>query len=186
MARWGVRLSHPHPVIYELTSSPPLAAIGLGLLYTINDQTANAKVIGFQILTGFGVGLCFQNGLLAIQAEYADRPDLLPQATGIVTFAQLTGAALGIGIVNTVQSIFLNQELRSNAPDVPFELVRQSTEAIYQLPKEQQQPVIDAYITAITKSFIPIIAAISIGWVAALFVRRHNMKKRGVTPGAVA
>jgi len=186
MARWRVRPPHPHPLTCQLTSRPPLAAVGLGLLYTINDQTANAKVIGFQILTGFGVGLCFQNGLLAIQAEYADRPDLLPQATGIVTFAQLTGAALGIGIVNTVQSIFLNQELRTNAPDVPFELVRQSTKAIYELPKEQQQPVIDAYITAITKSFIPIIAAISIGWIAALFVRRHNMKERGVTPGAVA
>jgi len=186
MARWRVRPPHPRPFRSELTSSPPLAAVGLGLLYTINDQTANAKVIGFQILTGFGVGLCFQNGLLAIQAEYADRPDLLPQATGIVTFAQLTGAALGIGIVNTVQSIFLNQELRTKAPNVPFELVRQSTKAIYELPKEQQQAVIDAYITAITKSFIPIIAAISIGWVAALFVRRHNMKERGVTPGAVA
>jgi hypothetical protein len=103
-----------------------------------------------------------------------------------VTFAQLTGAALGIGIVNTVQSIFLNQELRANAPNVPFDLVRQSTKAIYELPKEQQQPVIDAYITAITKSFIPIIVSIGLGWIGALFVRRHNMTKRGVVPGAVA
>jgi hypothetical protein len=62
MARWRVRPPHHHPLRSELTSSPPLAAVGLGLLYTINDQTANAKVIGFQILTGFGVGLCFQNG----------------------------------------------------------------------------------------------------------------------------
>jgi hypothetical protein len=166
--------------------SPPLAAVGLGLLYTITHNTPNARVIGFQILTGFGVGMCFQNGLLAVQAEYADRPDLLPQATGFVTFSQLTGAALGIGIVNTVQSIYLNKELRARAPDVPFELVRQSTKAIYELPIEQQQPVIDAYIIAITQSLIPIIVAIGLGWIAALFVRRHNMRKRGVTPGGVA
>jgi hypothetical protein len=137
-------------------------------------------------LTGFGIGLCFQNGLIAIQAEYADRVELLPQATGIVTFSQLTGAALGIGIVNTVQSVFLNQELRSKAPDVPFDLVRSSTSAIYTLPKEQQQGVIDAYIVAITKSLIPIIVAIGLGWIAAMFIRRHNMLKRGVVPGAVA
>lgn len=40
---------------------------------------------------------------MAVQAEYHDRPNLLPQATGVVSFFQLTGAAIGIGIVNTVQ-----------------------------------------------------------------------------------
>lgn len=35
--------------------------------------------------------------LLAIQAEYADRPNLLPQASGLISFAQLAGAAIGLG-----------------------------------------------------------------------------------------
>ena len=89
-------------------------------------------------------------------------------------------------MINTVQSVFLNDELRTRAPDVPFELVRQSTEAIYTLPVEQQQPVVEAYIIAITRSLIPIIVALGLGWISALFVRRHNMKKRGVKPGAHA
>jgi hypothetical protein len=82
--------------------------------------------------------------------------------------------------------VFLNDELRTRAPDVPFQLVRQSTEAIYQLPVEQQPPVVDAYIIAITRSLIPIIAALILGWISAAFVKRHNMLKRGVQPGAAA
>lgn len=89
-------------------------------------------------------------------------------------------------MINTVQSVFLNTELRARAPDVPFQLVRQSTEAIYQLPVEQQPPVVDAYIIAITKSLIPIIVCLGLGWISAAFVKRHNMLKRGVKPGAAA
>lgn len=53
--------------------------IGFALLYTVDEFTKSAKVIGFQILAGSGVGLSFQNLLLAVQAEYSDRPHLIPQ-----------------------------------------------------------------------------------------------------------
>lgn len=95
-------------------------------------------------------------------------------------------AALGIGVINTVQSVFLNDELRTRAPDVPFQLVRQSTEEIYRLPVEQQPAVVEAYVIAITESLIPIIVALGLGWISAIFVKRHNMLKRGVQPGAGA
>lgn len=94
-------------------SRPPIAIVGFALLYTVTEFTSSAKVIGFQILGGFGIGLSFQNILLAVQAEYADRPHLIPQvgphhlisrgysdesqATSVISFFQLTGAALGVG-----------------------------------------------------------------------------------------
>lgn len=49
--------------------SPPISAIGFGLLYTCDFTTSNAKLIGFQILAGFGIGLSFQMPLMAIQGE---------------------------------------------------------------------------------------------------------------------
>lgn len=169
-----------------LVTGAPIAAVGFGLLYTITRETPNAKIIGFQILAGFGIGLTFQNPLIAVQAEYHDRPDLIPQATGIISFFQLTGAAIGIGIINTVQSVYLNKELKRLAPEAPFQLVRQSVSAIFTLPPEQQAPVIDAYIIAITKSFIPLIAALGIAWIASLFIRSHNMKEKGGAGAAPA
>lgn len=99
----------------------------------------------------------------------------------------MTGAAIGIGIVNTVQSVYLNKELRAKAPNVNFELVRQSVTAIYtSVPEDQRGPVIDAYTTAINKSFLPMYIAVAIAFVASFLIRNHNLKAKGVSGGAVA
>lgn len=209
-----------------LVIGPPISAVGFGLLYTITPDIANPKLIGFQILAGFGVGLSFQNPLLAIQGmfsslahtlyyrcttgilpalpsyfsslfpdlsadttlllvEYHDRPHLIPQANGVVSFFQLTGAALGIGVVNTVQSIFLNRELRIRAPDVDFNLVRQSPVAIYQLPEMLRPPVIEAYTKAITESLIPIVVAVGVSWIVGMFIKNKSTLGK-MTEGGIA
>lgn len=169
-----------------LIIGPPISAIGFGLLFTIREETSNAKLIGYQILAGFGIGASFQNLILSAQAEYAKTPHLIPQATSVVSFFQLTGAALGIGCVNTVQAIYLAKYLHQYAPDVPFEMVRQSTSAIYTLPAEQQPGVIHAYILAISKSYIPIFVALGLALVFSIFVRNHNMLKLGNMGGMAA
>lgn len=85
-----------------------------------------------------------------------------------------------------VQSIYLNKELRAKAPDVDFALVRESVTAIWtSVPDEQRGPVIDAYVEAITKSFLPIYIAIAIAFFASIFIRNHNMKEKGGA-GAIA
>ena len=63
---------------------------------------------------------------------------------------------------------------------MPFELVRQSVTAIYKyVPEDKRARVIDAYVTAITKSFVPIYVAVALAFVASFFIRNHNLKKRG-------
>ena len=102
----------------------------------------------------------------------------------MVSFFQLTGGAIGVGIVNTVQSIYLNSELKTLAPNAPFELVRQSVSAIFTLPADQQPPVIQAYVSAITKSMIPLYVAIALSLASSVFIRNHNMLERGGMNGA--
>jgi hypothetical protein len=43
-----------------LIGGPLIAAVGGGLLYTVDEFTPNRKLIGFQILLGIGLGLAFQ------------------------------------------------------------------------------------------------------------------------------
>ena len=88
-----------------ILAGPPFAATGTALLSTITAHTSNSKLIGFQILAGIGIGFSFQNILLSVQAEFADKPHRLPQAVGISSFAQMAGGAIGIGIVNTVSGL---------------------------------------------------------------------------------
>lgn len=67
-----------------------------------------------------------------------------------------------------------------------FQLVRQSVSAIYTLPVDQQGPVIDAYVTAITKSFLPIYIATALAFFSGLFIRNHNLLTRGGMGAAAA
>jgi hypothetical protein len=78
---------------------PLVASVGAGLLFTIDEFTPGAKIIGYQIIFGAGLGVAFQLPIMAIQAEYADEPELIPQASSTLTFFQLLGGVIGIAYV---------------------------------------------------------------------------------------
>lgn len=63
----GAIIMKTHRYWYFLVFTPPLASIASGLLYTISPDTPNAKLIGYQILLGVGVGGALQNSLTAVQ-----------------------------------------------------------------------------------------------------------------------
>jgi hypothetical protein len=75
---------------------PLISAVGAGFLYTLKVDTSSAKLVGFQILYGSGVGAAMQNAIIAIQSEYAKEPSMIPQATSVLQFFQLMGGVLGI------------------------------------------------------------------------------------------
>ena len=85
-----------------------------------------------------------QNPIIAIQSNV--NPEDLPQTTALVSFAQLFGGVLGIGVCGNVFASELSQYLKKYAPEAPFTLVRDSVEAIYTLPVEQRPGVIHAYV----------------------------------------
>ena len=68
---------------HTLILGPILAAPGLGLLYTVDAHTSSAKLIGYQILAGAGLGAYFQNLLLAVQAEFADKVAYMPNVSSL-------------------------------------------------------------------------------------------------------
>jgi hypothetical protein len=111
------------------------------------------------------------------------RPSASGKPCPLVNYAKLTNH---LRIVNTVQSVFLSKEIKELAPNVDFELVRQSVSAIFTLPVDEQGPVIEAYIIAITESLIPIIAAMGLAWIIAMCIKNHNMKEKGAAHGAMA
>lgn len=63
-------------------------------MYTVDEFTASQNIIGYQILTGIGIGSTMQNSLFAMQAEFRDDPKLLGQATGMASFGQFLGTSL--------------------------------------------------------------------------------------------
>ncbi|CCA72093.1 probable DHA14-like major facilitator; ABC transporter [Serendipita indica DSM 11827] len=173
-----------------LIGGPWFAAISGGLFYTVDVHTSNAKLIGYQIVFGFGTGSAFQNTLIAIQAEFNDQPELIPQASAVASFAQLVGGTLGIAVAGT---IFSNQLVRNLSGPIGDALgpqlvraVRQSVTVVFSLPAEQRQPVVDAYVDAVATMLVTIVPVMTIAGISAFAIRDWNLKERGGAAGGAA
>ncbi|KAG9018967.1 hypothetical protein FRB90_007731 [Tulasnella sp. 427] len=106
-------------------------------------------LIATQIFLGLGCELVIQNCLIPIQADYAKEPDMIPQTSALVNFAQYFGGSLGIAIAGTIFSSQFGRLLSIYAPDLPPKVVaafKQSVEVVKQLDPvvqpsaPQQQP----------------------------------------------
>ncbi|PVF92610.1 ABC transporter [Serendipita vermifera] len=172
-----------------LIAGPWFAAIAGGLLYTADVHTSKAKLIGYQIIFGYGCGASFQNTLIAIQAEYDPQPALIPQATALASFGQLVGGALGIAIGGTV---FANQLKRNLGPlrDVLgpglVQAVRQSVTVVFALQEPLRGQVVDAYVDALATMFLTIIPVLFLAGCFGFIVRDWNLNKRSKNSAGAA
>ncbi|KAF8315117.1 ABC transporter [Clavulina sp. PMI_390] len=172
-----------------LILGPLLGTIGAGLLYTIDAHTSKARLIGYQVLFGFGIGSAMQTPFLAIQAEYNHNEAMIPMTNSIVNFMQLTGGVIGIAIAGTIFANQLVVELHKYASGLDptvADKVRQSVTYIFTLPVEEQAPVIQAYSRSVGFVFLMVIPAGILASLCGLLVRRHDIRKMNVTAGGGA
>ena len=80
-----------------------LMTVASGLMYTFSPNSTASAWIGYQVLAGIGLGLCFQPPILAAQA-LADPPDV-SATTAIMLFFQTMGGAF---MVSSAQAAFTN------------------------------------------------------------------------------
>ncbi|KAA8648074.1 hypothetical protein EYZ11_007073 [Aspergillus tanneri] len=91
-----------------------LTTVGTGLIYTWSQTTPAGGWIGYQVLTGIGIGLCFQAPIMAGQA-LADPEDVSP-TTAMMLFFQTMGGAF---MVSSAQAGFTNTLLKRLAERAP-------------------------------------------------------------------
>lgn len=166
---------------YFMFTGPIFAAVGSGLLYTINTTEAK-KVIGYQILLGFGIGQTFQLPIMAVQAEYANRLDMISTASSLQIFFQLLGGVCGIAITGSIFNNQLSDGLSVYQGVIPTQIldaVKQSVTVVFSLPTEFQLPIIDVYVSALRTTFIFGVPAMGIALISAIFVRNWNLHERG-------
>nr|CRX79083.1 hypothetical protein ls5930a1_00125 [Leucosporidium scottii] len=170
-----------------LVAGPPLLAIGSGLLYTINENTSNANIIGYQILAGVGVGVTMQNSLFAMQVEFRDSPRLLGQATGMASFGQFLGGTVGLAVAQAAFASELGQNIAKYAPTAPITVIRESPLAIYtSLPEDLIPAVVKAYVKSLQIVFILGVPFACLGLVMAFFIKNLSMKPPAVKKDAEA
>jgi hypothetical protein len=84
-----------------MIASSIIMAIGAGLLTTLEPSSGHAKWIGYQALTGIGIGLGMQQPLIAVQTVL-DLVDV-PTATSIIVFAQTLVSTILPSLSSTTQ-----------------------------------------------------------------------------------
>lgn len=93
-----------------------LFSIGAGLITTFNLTTGLPHWFGYQVLTGLGIGVGFQGGILVVQTVLPLSD--IPVATACVAFFQSLGGALFISVAQTLFQNGLIAGLKTNAPSL--------------------------------------------------------------------
>ncbi|KAK4051704.1 hypothetical protein OIO90_004654 [Microbotryomycetes sp. JL221] len=167
-----------------LVAGPVFLAIGSGLLYTIDETTSAAKIIGYQILTGVGIGSVMQNSLLAMQVEFRDTPKLLAQGTGLASFSQFLGGTIGLAVAQAVFAGVLGEKMRQFAPNAPIAIVKQDPLSIYDLPVDQIDPVIKAYVRTLKYVFILGVPFAIVAQITSFFISNSRITPPAAASGA--
>ncbi|KAJ0119995.1 hypothetical protein J7T55_000846 [Diaporthe amygdali] len=138
----------------------PLAIIGTcimccgaGLLTTFEGDTSAGKWIGYQILYGLGLGLCFQVPNLAVQTCLPKKD--VPTGLALMLFGSLIGASVFVAVGENVLSNQLVQRL-SSLPGFDPSLVASGgiTSLLDSLPQSLRGTALEAYNEALRKVFM--------------------------------
>jgi MFS family permease len=164
-------------------------AIGLicmGLLYTLDVDSSNAKWIGYQVIGGVGWGIASQVPIITVQAT-ASAADL-PEATAILLFFQTVGGAF---MVSAAQSAFVNvmiKTLPTSAPGInPLLVVATgATDLRKAFTPEQLPGILAAYMKGLQTSFAIGIASTGVALIVIMFQRWNKLNTAAIAGGPVA
>ncbi len=153
-----------------MIASVLLTATGCGLISTWQPDTGLDKRIGFQALVGLGIGMGWQQPLLAVQTVL-DRRDI-PIGTSIMLFWQLLGGAVSVSIA---QNLFVNRLLETLTSAVPAldsktMILAGATELRETVPEALMDGVVAAYSKALSQAFYVAAALASLGIIGSLGV----------------
>lgn len=174
----GALLTKLHYYMPWYTLGGSLALIGSALMYTVDQNTSEAKIYGYTIILGAGVGMWLQASFAVAQAVVAS--ENVPAAVGFCTLAQFLGITIALAIAN---SLYLNGsqvKIAQILPDIP----KSEIEALMQgasggfldsLTENQRTLVLDAIVDSISKTYLLVVAAGSLVVVLSLFMKREKL-----------
>jgi MFS family permease len=148
-----------------------MMAVGAGLLTTLQVDSGKGMWIGYQVLYGFGMGLCFQTPNLAVQTVLPVED--VPIGLALMFFGQLLGAAVIVSVGENVLGTQLLKKL-SGIPGFKPEFVTSggATSLIASLPVEYHARALTAYNEALRTVFqvglivscLSVIGAVGLEW----------------------
>lgn len=155
-----------------------LATISGGLIYMLSSKSSAGAWIGYQVLAGFGIGLCFQAPIMAGQA-LAKHEDVAT-TTAILMFFQTLGGSLTLSAVQSAFANTLIKSLKANMPSInPMRVTGiGATEIRTTFAPDQIPRILDAYMDGLRVAFIFMLALFGISVLFSLAMPWTNIKGR--------
>ncbi|OHX00520.1 hc-toxin efflux carrier [Colletotrichum incanum] len=155
-----------------------LELIGGVLLYTVDEFTSNAKIYGYTIILGTGVGCFCQAGFAVAQMKVP--PTEIPYSVGFMTVGQMIGIVLGTGMSGALFVNYGEQALKKVFPHVPDSEISNALSGvgsglIDSATAEVRAEAIHGITRAIQLAYVPIIAAGSICLTCSVLMRREKV-----------
>jgi hypothetical protein len=153
-----------------------LSTVGAGLIYTLDIGSPSSQWIGYQVLSGLGIGIALQIPIIAAQATSA--PADISSATAMLLFAQTLGGAI---FVTAAQSAFTNtlvSHIAIYSPSVmPGKLLSiGATELRSTFSPEEMVGILKAYMEGLRVAYGIAIAAAGIATCFAAGNKWRNLK----------
>lgn len=156
-----------------------LVSIGFGLMTLLDAHSSLGRRMGFQILTGIGVGCLFQSMALSLQISAPKDQGGVLVATAMLGMFRSLGAVLGSSVGQTIQSVVFSTGVSSL--DLPGEIdpdtLLSSPDTINALSPELQTLVIDAFVKGFQRVMYFALAFALTAFVCTLFFTNKRIPK---------
>lgn len=149
------------------------AAVGSGLLYTIQRTSPPGVLSGYQFLVGLGLGLCTQLPFSAVQAVLPS--DQVVMGSSLVSFCNSLGPVLG---PNIAQAIFANRLIGSLKAVPGINAVVVVRNGPTNLAPDVPSGVRDAFNDALAQAFIIPTVCSSLAFAASLAMQWVNIRHK--------
>lgn len=163
--------------------SPAVAMVGEGLLTTFTPTTGSPHWIGYQFLTGFGVGFGMQTVGLAVQATV--EKDDVPTGMAITFFAQQLGGAIFVSVGQTILSTGVVSRL-AHIPGLDAQqIIKSGATQLHKIVAPQFVPVVkEAYNHVCTRIFLAALVLSGVQLLVACGIPWKSIKKPAAKPDA--
>ncbi|KAL3421609.1 major facilitator superfamily transporter [Phlyctema vagabunda] len=154
-----------------------LALIGSSLLYTLDPSSSTGKLVGYQIITGLGIGVSVQIPFIAAQVVLSGKD--MASGMSIIGFFNALGGALAISIAQNIFSNALKSELQNiQGIDAEALLRAGATDIARKIPDALLAPALSAFSYAITRAYILGIAAAATALVCSFLMQFRSVKEQ--------
>jgi EmrB/QacA subfamily drug resistance transporter len=165
-----------------------VTAVGLVLLYTLDERSADLEMSAYLLVFGLGLGMVLQVLILAVQnaVEYRD----LGVATSGATFFRSIGAAFGVAVFGTIFTRRLEDGLADALrgvrlpPGVSADSLLHDPRGVLALTGTARQGVLGAYSDAITTVFVYAVPVVAAAHLLAWLLREDRLRGSVQAPEA--